>query len=236
MNMGQFDQCRVCFGFHPLWLCAAFNVMSTEQRQYTVRVHKYCLNCLSKNHFVRACTSMSNCRLCGQRHNTMLHPMSGAMGTTNRLVRWTNTPMQHNVGLNLGVGSRKPRAELYHPYASQQSFPNGEQNQVLLSLQTKDTIVQNKKQKKGKQSEKQGKTKSQKKDSQKVDEKESVSPAKSNKTDEKISQSEMIAQIFNSIKEIASSLKVAPVQGARHVEEQGNTVDELGMDQLRFND
>ncbi|XP_046802959.1 uncharacterized protein LOC124418962 [Lucilia cuprina] len=69
----RLDLCRICFQKHHLRNCKLFNGFSVRQRIYTVRAHRYCLNCLSRSHLVRECTTTSSCRRCGEMHHTLLH-------------------------------------------------------------------------------------------------------------------------------------------------------------------
>ncbi|XP_058828427.1 uncharacterized protein LOC131688257 [Topomyia yanbarensis] len=57
---------------HSPFKCESFNKMNPVQRLEAVKKAGLCLNCLSSSHLVRACPS-SACRVCGQRHHTMLH-------------------------------------------------------------------------------------------------------------------------------------------------------------------
>ncbi|XP_062708955.1 uncharacterized protein LOC134288362 [Aedes albopictus] len=57
---------------HSPFKCESFISMNSSQRLESVRKAGLCLNCLSSSHLVRACPS-SACRVCGQKHHTMLH-------------------------------------------------------------------------------------------------------------------------------------------------------------------
>ncbi|XP_055623266.1 uncharacterized protein LOC129766702 [Toxorhynchites rutilus septentrionalis] len=67
--------------FHSPFKCISFNKMTPSQRLESVKKAGLCLNCLSSSHLVRACPS-SACRVCGQRHHTMLH-LRPASNTSN---------------------------------------------------------------------------------------------------------------------------------------------------------
>ncbi|XP_062541062.1 uncharacterized protein LOC134209100 [Armigeres subalbatus] len=52
--------------------CDAFRKLPISERYDLVKKRSLCINCLSADHQVRSCSSGS-CRVCGQKHHTMLH-------------------------------------------------------------------------------------------------------------------------------------------------------------------
>ncbi|XP_073818175.1 uncharacterized protein [Musca autumnalis] len=123
MNMRQSEQCMVCLGMHNIRFCAGFKAMTVEQREGVVLAHRYCINCLGKNHFVRNCPWSGSCRMCGSRHNTMLHRSmeTTIMGTGNR-------------GANMAGGYIYGARS--HPYHHQRASQLQQQQQLLIGLQT----------------------------------------------------------------------------------------------------
>lgn len=67
--------------FHSPFKCNSFNNMNPSQRLESVKKAGLCLNCLSSSHLVRACPS-SACRVCGQKHHTMLHLRTANNGSS----------------------------------------------------------------------------------------------------------------------------------------------------------
>lgn len=66
--------CRVCQGpQHSLRSCPKFLDMQPQQRVTYVSNAKLCKNCFAYSHQTQSCISSGTCRLCQQRHNTLLH-------------------------------------------------------------------------------------------------------------------------------------------------------------------
>lgn len=128
--MGQGEVCQVCYGIHHLRNCPAFQVMTVEQRESVVLARRYCKNCLGWNHVARFCSWPGTCRMCGSRHNTMLHRpvVAGVTGTTMGFAR-------------------------FHPYANQRAQQNQQQQPILAQLQNRnahnvtETTIRHKKRK-----------------------------------------------------------------------------------------
>ncbi|XP_062704584.1 uncharacterized protein LOC134286901 [Aedes albopictus] len=57
---------------HSPFHCEALRKMPTSQRFELVKKNSLCINCFSPSHLVKQCQS-SCCRVCGQKHHTMLH-------------------------------------------------------------------------------------------------------------------------------------------------------------------
>ncbi|XP_033297926.1 uncharacterized protein LOC117204533 [Bombus bifarius] len=64
--------CPTCQGPHPIWKCDTFKTKSLRERIREVKRASLCVNCLGKGHTTRHCFAGS-CRVCGERHHTMLH-------------------------------------------------------------------------------------------------------------------------------------------------------------------
>lgn len=56
-----------------LYKCADFNKLSPHDRFKCVKDNNACVNCLSLKHRISNCSSISICRVCGQKHHTLLH-------------------------------------------------------------------------------------------------------------------------------------------------------------------
>ncbi|XP_029155926.1 uncharacterized protein LOC114928760, partial [Nylanderia fulva] len=79
----QGGRCYWCQGQHLIYTCSEFLRLPAEDRLQEVRRKKLCINCLRNDHFVKECKA-SSCRKCGERHNTLCHPISeGTSSTTN---------------------------------------------------------------------------------------------------------------------------------------------------------
>nr|XP_033204718.1 uncharacterized protein LOC117165433 [Bombus vancouverensis nearcticus] len=64
--------CPTCQGPHPIWKCDTFKTKSLRERIREVKRASLCVNCLGKGHTTQHCFAGS-CRVCGERHHTMLH-------------------------------------------------------------------------------------------------------------------------------------------------------------------
>jgi len=79
------ESCKIChLGPHHFRACSRFQEMDPKtRRQATIRVG--CTNCLSTAHKVENCESLTTCRVCQQRHHSLLHqgptsnPVAGAV-------------------------------------------------------------------------------------------------------------------------------------------------------------
>ncbi|XP_055615339.1 uncharacterized protein LOC129761628 [Toxorhynchites rutilus septentrionalis] len=78
---------------HSPFKCEVFLKLSISQRFENVRSKNLCINCLSPSHLVRNCTS-SSCRVCNQKHHTMLHQPSSDRSPTQSK---PPTPLVQNI-------------------------------------------------------------------------------------------------------------------------------------------
>ena len=84
LHVQRNDNCAFCHdGNHPLYLCAAYKAMSVEDRFNTASRLKVCTNCLSFKHSCRDYPSHSTCRVCGNRHHSLLHRSRPSTQMTN---------------------------------------------------------------------------------------------------------------------------------------------------------
>ncbi|XP_055604588.1 uncharacterized protein LOC129752832 [Uranotaenia lowii] len=59
--------------FHSAFRCVKFLKCTVEERGFSVKRARLCLNCLSPGHMARVC-SRGSCHHCGSRHHSLLHP------------------------------------------------------------------------------------------------------------------------------------------------------------------
>ncbi|XP_031638124.1 uncharacterized protein LOC116350465 [Contarinia nasturtii] len=71
---GNVFACKLCSDNHPIRICSKFLSFPSNERESTVERLRLCRNCLSPTHLVAACKSPKNCRECGSRHHTLIHP------------------------------------------------------------------------------------------------------------------------------------------------------------------
>ncbi|XP_038121717.1 uncharacterized protein LOC119770593 [Culex quinquefasciatus] len=67
------QKCSVCNRQHGLNGCEQFKGKSVNEKYSHLRKCGLCFNCLRRGHRVAACTSTNTCKICGNRHHTMLH-------------------------------------------------------------------------------------------------------------------------------------------------------------------
>ena len=67
--------CAVCKGAHPLWKCAAFKVMSVNQRWRLAKQSNACFRCLGSGHAGKDCPRDRECPVSGciKHHHPLLH-------------------------------------------------------------------------------------------------------------------------------------------------------------------
>lgn len=77
-------KCPLCTNSaHIIRKCPRFIDMDVKQRVAEIKKQGLCLNCFSKTHHVKNCTSKNNCFECQRRHNTMLHERSSSSHPSN---------------------------------------------------------------------------------------------------------------------------------------------------------
>jgi len=65
--------CPCCSGSHTISGCTKFRSWSLDDRNRWAHDNKLCFNCLSSNHWIRACPSKSRCQKCSKKHHTLLY-------------------------------------------------------------------------------------------------------------------------------------------------------------------
>ncbi|XP_075158079.1 uncharacterized protein LOC142231352 [Haematobia irritans] len=106
-NQNLKTMCKKCNQNHWLMSCKQFKDLSPTDRTKFAMENKYCLNCLSPNHFKSDCTSKRRCAKCKRKHHTMLH--------INSKCDQTQEKVQEN-------GSRNPKQD--GPSTSKQAHEN----------------------------------------------------------------------------------------------------------------
>ncbi|XP_058816984.1 uncharacterized protein LOC131680281 [Topomyia yanbarensis] len=86
-NAAPFNTRIICNDHHPLYQCATFSKMGSEDKEKEVRRNHLCRNCLRKGHQAKDCSSTSTCRKCRGKHHTQLcsshQPTSSGQKTAN---------------------------------------------------------------------------------------------------------------------------------------------------------
>ncbi|XP_065356165.1 uncharacterized protein LOC135950558 [Calliphora vicina] len=97
-------KCQLCTNeYHPIRKCSKFLQMGHSQRFNEIKKQSLFLNCFSKTHFVKNCTSKINCFRCNKRHNTLLHketdasaPLPASSSTSNTNLNPNSAPFVTN--------------------------------------------------------------------------------------------------------------------------------------------
>lgn len=65
--------CYFCKKAHHIFQCKEFLALPQNKRMESVKDMRLCINCLAQNHSLKDCKSHSACRVCNEKHNTILH-------------------------------------------------------------------------------------------------------------------------------------------------------------------
>lgn len=65
-------KCTYCQGEHNIYQCKEFKNLSVSDRIKHTKSKGLCLNCLRDKHLAKDCAS-GNCKVCSNRHNSLLH-------------------------------------------------------------------------------------------------------------------------------------------------------------------
>ncbi|XP_017464969.1 PREDICTED: uncharacterized protein LOC108358258 [Rhagoletis zephyria] len=97
--------CTYCKGPHKIYSCDKFRNLDSNAKSKFVREARVCTNCLSSGHYKAKCNSSSACRICQQRHHTLLHNASSTTNVTttahfvNNASPVTPSPLAPNAAL-----------------------------------------------------------------------------------------------------------------------------------------
>lgn len=65
-------KCNYCKQPHPIYQCLKFKSLALHAKMQKVKQLNLCANCLRQGHNINEC-KFGPCKICGKRHNTMLH-------------------------------------------------------------------------------------------------------------------------------------------------------------------
>lgn len=89
------NKCPVCNGNHFVPKCKKYQTMDIKARRAAISKSGRCLNCLSRNHLVKDCSSNYSCGKCKQKHHTTLHEANDSpvnfMNTNSRETQDTDS-------------------------------------------------------------------------------------------------------------------------------------------------
>jgi len=67
------SKCKCCSeAFHPFFHCPVFQSLTISKRYELLKTNNLCFNCFG-NHSASKCSSLGRCKVCKQKHNTLLH-------------------------------------------------------------------------------------------------------------------------------------------------------------------
>ena len=69
-------RCGTCAGWHETEDCAVLAKMTPDDKVKRLTEKKLCFHCLQSGHDARNCTQKPRCKVCHQRHHTILHGRS----------------------------------------------------------------------------------------------------------------------------------------------------------------
>lgn len=67
------SKCIFCDETHSISYCKSFAERSAQERHNIARERNWCFNCLKPSHSLKQCHSVFKCKICHQRHHTLLH-------------------------------------------------------------------------------------------------------------------------------------------------------------------
>ncbi|XP_059223375.1 uncharacterized protein LOC131997094 [Stomoxys calcitrans] len=119
------SKCRLCpTEVHVIRKCPKFLTMTPQQRLTEIKRFDLCLNCFSKVHSVRNCTSKFSCFQCSKRHNTLLHreqvPQSQPSPNSNSSISCTPSP-SHSTPSSIAIQSTSSEGEIVQSCFAAQS-------------------------------------------------------------------------------------------------------------------
>ncbi|XP_017474551.1 PREDICTED: uncharacterized protein LOC108365103 [Rhagoletis zephyria] len=76
------SRCMYCNAAHKIYSCEKFHSLDSTAKSKCIKEAKACLNCLSHGHYKERCNNTSACRICHQRHHTLLHNIAGPTTST----------------------------------------------------------------------------------------------------------------------------------------------------------
>ncbi|XP_055522662.1 uncharacterized protein LOC129716848 [Wyeomyia smithii] len=66
------EKCVACSESHLLYQCSAFQRLTVSARDKLFRTHSLCRNCFERGHRALDCPSKNVCRICKERHHTLV--------------------------------------------------------------------------------------------------------------------------------------------------------------------
>lgn len=66
-------KCPCCQSNHFIYACVQFKRLSCRERRDLAKSRDLCYNCLSVSHRAMECRSRNSCRVCSERHHSLLH-------------------------------------------------------------------------------------------------------------------------------------------------------------------
>jgi len=84
------ESCKIChLGQHNLRACSRVQQMDPKAWRQAIIQVEACTNCLSTVHKVENCGSPTTCRVCQQRHHSLLHqrPTSNPVAGENNTIQ-----------------------------------------------------------------------------------------------------------------------------------------------------
>ncbi|XP_036347063.1 uncharacterized protein LOC118756404, partial [Rhagoletis pomonella] len=76
-------RCTYCNAAHKIYSCDKFRSLDFTAKSKFIKESKACLNCLSPGHYKERCNSSAACRICHQRHHTLLHSNTHSPAATS---------------------------------------------------------------------------------------------------------------------------------------------------------
>ncbi|XP_035906396.1 uncharacterized protein LOC118509627 isoform X2 [Anopheles stephensi] len=130
-------RCDICSELHYISKCPQFLALTIDDRISRIRQLSRCNNCFGKNHNVNKCKSKFTCRICKNRHHTLLHRAHTNNNNNPSTVSMQNTTTQPTILLATAIVLIEDKTGKKHPAralldsGSQSNFISNRLAQVL---------------------------------------------------------------------------------------------------------
>lgn len=88
---------------HSIYKCIKFAKIAAQQRKLFILKNRLCLNCFASQHMVSQCTSERVCKLCKQKHHSLLHDCYSTNSAPSLSVNSDQKPKNQSETANASV-------------------------------------------------------------------------------------------------------------------------------------
>ena len=143
--------CVLCKGEHKLYNCDDFKQRSVSERRRIAKRKGLCFNCLVPKHMIKECRNEGRCKICKEKHSTLLHidPAKNRDNTSEstkvKTTEFADKPLpavSNKAHVHLAVEGGTKTSMILPVYISHKDYPDKEELiYVMLDLQSDITYV-----------------------------------------------------------------------------------------------